>query len=404
MEATIVDERRSLMDPDLGESGYVPELSIVMPCLNEAESLASCIDKADRFLRESRINGEIIVADNGSTDGSPEIARGHGARVVHVEIKGYGSALRAGIGAARGRFIIMGDADDSYDFTQLGPFVEKLREGYDLVMGNRFRGGIKAGAMPPLHRYFGNPVSSAIGRLLFWNPPCKDLHCGLRGFSKAAAQKMDLRTTGFEFSSELVVKAVINRMRITEVPTVLSPDGRSRPPHLRSWRDGWRHLRFRLLFSPRWLFFYPGVMLMFAGLAVGTWLLGGARTIGGVQFNVHTLLYAAMAILLGFQAVEYATFTKVYAISEGLLPEDRRLNWLLRHVTLEAGLIIGAALMLLGFAGTIYAFAIWGDQSFGPIDTSRLMRIVIPSTLSLTLGFDVMLSSFFLSILRSLKG
>jgi glycosyltransferase involved in cell wall biosynthesis len=403
MEVLITDERSSLTEADRGDAGSLPELSIVMPCLDEAESLASCIDKAHRFLRESRVHGEIIVADNGSTDGSPEIARGLGARVVHVEVKGYGSALRAGINAARGRFIIMGDADDSYDFAHLDPFVEKLRDGYDLVMGNRFRGGIKAGAMPPLHRYFGNPVSSAIGRLLFWNPPCKDLHCGLRGFRKASALKLDLRTTGFEFSSELIVKAVLNRMRITEVPTVLSPDGRSRPPHLRSWRDGWRHLRFRLLFSPRWLFFYPGVMLMLAGLIVGTWLLGGARTVGGVVFNVHTLLYAAMAILLGFQAVEYATFTKVYAISEGLLPEDSRLNWLFRYVTLEVGLVVGAILMLLGLGGTIWAFVIWGDQSFGPIDTSRMMRLVIPSVLSLTIGFDIVLSTFFLSVLRSLK-
>jgi glycosyltransferase involved in cell wall biosynthesis len=403
MEALIANGTYQQIEPEHGDRESSPELSIIMPCLNEAESLASCIGKAQHFLRESRIEGEIIVADNGSTDGSPEIARGLGARVVHVEVKGYGSALRAGINAARGTYVIMGDADDSYDFTQLGPFVEKLREGYDLVMGNRFRGGIKPGAMPPLHQYFGNPVSSAIGRLLFWNPPCKDLHCGLRGFNRASALKLDLRTTGFEFSSELIVKAVINRMRITEVPTVLSPDGRSRPPHLRSWRDGWRHLRFRLLLSPRWLFFYPGMLLMLAGLIAGTWLMGGPRTVGGVEFNVHTLLYAAMAILLGFQAAEYATFTKVFAISEGLLPEDRRLNWLLRYVTLEAGLAVGAALMLLGLGGTFYAFTVWGDQSFGHVDTSRMMRIVIPSLLSLTLGFDVVLSSFFLSVLRSLR-
>ncbi len=403
MGVLIPNESSPLSGTECGDRGSPPELSIIMPCLNEAESLASCIKKAQRFLCEQNINGEIVVADNGSTDGSPGIARELGARVVNVEVKGYGSALRAGIVAARGTYIIMGDADDSYDFSQLGPFVEKLHEGYDLVMGNRFLGGVQPGAMPPLHRYFGNPVSSAIGRVLFWNPPCKDLHCGLRGFSKAAAMRLDLRTIGFEFSSELIVKAVINRMNITEVPTVLSPDGRSRPPHLRSWRDGWRHLRFRLLFSPRWLFFYPGVMLMLVGLAVGIWLMGGERTIGSVTFNVHTLLYASMAILLGFQAVEYATFTKIYAISEGLLPEDRRLTWVLRYVTLEAGLIAGGILMLLGLGGTVYAFAIWGDESFGPLDTSRMMRIVIPSVLALTLGFDISLSSFFMSVLRSLK-
>jgi len=403
MDVLTPNQSSAVTDPNSGDRGSPPELSIIMPCLNEAESLASCIHKAQQFLREHHIDGEIVIADNGSTDGSPDIARELGARVVSVEIKGYGSALRAGIQAARGTYIIMGDADDSYDFSQLGPFVEKLHEGYDLVMGNRFLGGVKPGAMPPLHRYFGNPVSSAIGRILFWNPPCRDLHCGLRGFSKAAAMRLDLRTNGFEFSSELIVKAVINRMRITEVPTVLSPDGRSRPPHLRSWRDGWRHLRFRLLFSPRWLFFYPGVMLMVVGLVVGAWLLGGERTIGHVTLNVHTLLYAAMAVLLGFQAIEYATFTKIYAISEGLLPEDRRLNWLLRYATLEAGLVAGGILMLMGLGGTIYAFGIWGDKSFGPLDTSRMMRIVIPSVLALTLGFDMALSSFFMSVLRSLK-
>jgi hypothetical protein len=405
MEVLIANETNQQVEHEHehGDHNSSPELSIVMPCLNEAESVASCIRKAQHFLRASQIEGEIIVADNGSTDGSREIARELGVRVIHVDVKGYGSALRAGINAARGKYVIMGDADDSYDFSQLSPFIEKLRQGYDLVMGNRFRGGIKPGAMPPLHQYFGNPVSSAIGRLLFWNPPCKDLHCGLRGFSRASALKLNLTTTGFEFSSELIVKAVINRMRITEVPTVLSPDGRNRPPHLRSWRDGWRHLRFRLLLSPRWLFFYPGMALVLGGLFAGIWLMGGPRTVGGVEFNVHTLLYAAMGVLLGFQTVEYATFTKVYAISEGLLPEDRRLNWLFRYVTLEVGLVAAAVMMLLGLGGTIWAFAIWGDQSFGPLDTSRMMRIVIPSLLSMALGFDIALSSFFLSVLRSLR-
>ncbi|HEV2722568.1 MAG TPA: glycosyltransferase family 2 protein, partial [Thermoanaerobaculia bacterium] len=278
------------------------ELSIVMPCLNEAETIEVCVAKARRFLDTSGIDGEVVVADNGSRDASREIAGRAGARVVDVGERGYGSALQGGIAAARGRYVIMGDADDSYDFSALAAFVEKLRGGADLVMGDRFAGGVLPGAMPPLHRWLGNPVLSGIGRL-FFRSPVRDFHCGLRGFSKAAYERMELRTTGMEFASEMVVKATLLGMRVDEVPIVLHPDGRSHPPHLRSWRDGWRHLRFLLLYSPRWLFLYPGFVLMLLGAVVAGWLLPRPRTLGGVTFDVQTLLYAGMAIVIGFQAV-----------------------------------------------------------------------------------------------------
>jgi glycosyltransferase involved in cell wall biosynthesis len=388
----------TVADP-VAVSGEVPlELSIVMPCLNEAETLATCIEKARHSLEELKIAGEVIIADNGSTDGSQQIAASLGARVVPIEAKGYGNALMGGITAARGKYVIMGDADDSYDFSRLGPFVEKLRAGYELVMGNRFAGGIKPGAMPPLHKYLGNPVLTSIGRLLF-HSPCGDFHCGLRGFSKAAIARLDLRTTGMEFASEMVVKATLHKLRITEVPTTLSPDGRSRPPHLRSWRDGWRHLRFLLLYSPRWLFLYPGLALMFLGLLTGLWLLPGPRTISGITFDVHTLLYAAVAIVVGFQTVTFAVFTKIFAISEGLLPEDPRLNRLLHYITLETGLVAGGAMLLAGIASTIYAFVIWDSLSYGPLQPSHTLRLVIPAITALTLGIQITFSSFFLSIL-----
>ena len=370
------------------------ELSIIMPCLNEAETLATCIQKAQQYLTQNNISGEVVIADNGSNDGSQEIARELGARVIDVKEKGYGSALRSGINAANGSYIIMGDSDDSYDFLNLNPFLYKLRDGYDLVMGNRFKGGIKSGAMPPLHRYLGNPVLSWLGRLFFPNP-CTDFHCGLRGFNKVAIESLNLRTTGMEFASEMVVKASLYKLRITEVPTTLSPDGRSRPPHLRSWRDGWRHLRFLLLYSPRWLFLYPGLLTMLIGLIVGLWLLPGPRGI----FDVHTLLYAAISIIMGFQAASFSVFTKIFAVTEGLLPEDRRLKKLFRYIDLEKGLILGIILMLIGIGGSIYAFNSWVFQTFGSLNPSQMMRIVIPSVTSLCLGFQIILSSFFFSVL-----
>ena len=374
------------------------ELSIVMPCLNEAETLSICIEKARRSLEKLSIAGEIVIADNGSRDGSQAIAAKMGARVVDVEEKGYGSALMGGIRAARGKYVIIGDADDSYDFSDLGPFVDKLRQNFGLVMGNRFKGGIKPGAMPFLHRYLGNPVLTNIGRLLF-RSPCSDFHCGLRGFSRSAVMEMDLRTTGMEFASEMVVKATLHKLRIAEVPTSLVPDGRSRRPHLRSWRDGWRHLRFLLLYSPRWLFLYPGLLLMVLGLITGIWLLLGPKVIGGVTLDIHTLLYSACAVIIGFQSVIFAVFTKIFAISEKLLPEDPKLSRMFRYLNLEVGLVIGSALLLAGLAGSIYAFRSWGALSFGPLDPSKTLRLVIPAVTSLTLGFETILSSFFLSVL-----
>lgn len=374
------------------------ELSVVMPCLNEAETLEVCIRKARTWLETNKVSGEVVIADNGSSDGSQQIAVQAGARVVPVEARGYGAALMGGIAAARGKYVIMGDADDSYDFSNLGPFLDKLRQGFELVMGNRFLGGIKPGAMPPLHRYLGNPVLTGIGRL-FFRSPCGDFHCGLRGFKRESILKLDLRTTGMEFASEMVVKATIHGLRFTEVPTTLSPDGRSRPPHLRSWRDGWRHLRFLLLFSPRWLFLYPGVFLMLVGLVAGILLFKGPIRIDHVGFDRQTLLYAAAAIIIGFQAVIFAVFTKVFAISEGLLPHDPKMVTVFRYVTLEVGLIIGAFMVLLGLAGSIHALTAWGESSFGGQNTARTLRVIIPSVTALILGSQIFLSSFFLSVL-----
>jgi glycosyltransferase involved in cell wall biosynthesis len=374
------------------------ELSIVMPCLDEAETLATCVTKAQESLRKNGIAGEVIVADNGSTDGSQDIARRLGARLVHVQERGYGAALQGGISAARGCFVIMGDADDSYDFTALLPFVEKLREGYDLVMGNRFRGGIRPGAMPPLHRYLGNPVLTGVGRL-FFGSPAGDFHCGLRGFRRDAILGLGLRTTGMEFASEMVVKATLTGLRITEVPTTLSPDGRSRPPHLRSWRDGWRHLRFLLLYSPRWLFLYPGLALMLLGGLAGLWLLPGPRSVGGVTLDVHTLLYCAAAVVIGFQAVVFAVFTKSFGMNEGFLPEDPRALRLFAAISLETGLLVGAGLVVLGLGLTLAALSDWGAVAFGPLDPRATLRLVIPGVTALLLGFQTVLSSFFLSVL-----
>ncbi len=374
------------------------ELSIVMPCLNEVETLETCIDKAQRALSDLGIEGEIIVADNGSTDGSQKIAIRKGVRMVEVETRGYGSALMGGIAAARGEFVIMGDADDSYDFTAILPFVAKLRDGYDLVMGNRFLGGIQPGAMPTLHRYLGNPILTAVGRLFFGNH-CGDFHCGLRGFRKDAVTRMELQTTGMEFASEMVVKATFLGMRIAEVPTQLFPDGRSRRPHLRTWSDGWRHLRFLLLYSPRWLFLYPGLLLMVAGLSVGLWILPGPREVAGVSFDVHTLLYAALAVFIGYQSVAFAFFTKIFAINEGLLPHDPRFERLFRIFTLESGLAVGLALMVAGFAGSLYAVSDWGARSFSGLEPTETLRIVIPAAVALALGCQIVLYSFFLSVL-----
>ncbi len=374
------------------------EISVVLPCLNERETVGLCVSKALAALAAAGLNGEVIVADNGSTDGSIEIAKSAGARVVHVEERGYGNALKGGIQAARGAYVLMADSDDSYEFGHLPRFVEQLRNGSELVMGNRFRGGIEKGAMPFLHRYLGNPVLTALGRL-FFHSPCRDFHCGLRAFRKDSYERMNIRSTGMEFASEMVVKASLLRMKVSEVPTTLSPDGRSHPPHLRTWHDGWRHLRFLLMYSPRWLFLYPGLASILLGLAVGFWLLPGPRRIGGIVFDVHTLAYAFGFMLVGFQLLAFAVFTKVFAITEGLLPEDPRMNRLFEYVTLETGLIVGAVLIVLGIAGSLFALSSWARTSFGPMNSESLLRIVMPSVFALTLGAQIIFSSFFLSIL-----
>ncbi len=374
------------------------ELSIVMPCLNEAATVGICVQKSVDALKKHGIRGEVIIADNGSTDGSQQIARDCGARVVSVERRGYGSALQSGIAAARGQFVLMGDADDTYDFSQLDEFVAKLREGFDLVMGNRFRGKILPGAMPPLHRYLGNPVLTGLGRL-FFKSPVGDFHCGLRAFRKDAIERLGLRTMGMEFASEMIVKAAAFGLRVTEIPTTLSPDRRDRPPHLRTWRDGWRHLRFLLLYSPRWLFLYPGIALFAVGILLSAFLLPGPKKIGNVVFDIHTLLFAAMAILIGFQSAVFATFTKVFAISEGLLPEDPRLTRMFRYVTLELGLAVGILLILAGAGAWVLGLEYWRIHEFGPLDPQETLRIVIPGMVSFTLGFQIVLSSFFLSVL-----
>lgn len=383
--------------PDAADSApELLELSIVMPCLNEAETLAGCVREALAALESAGLRGEVIVADNGSTDGSREIAASLGARVVPVAERGYGSALRGGIAAARGEFILMGDADGSYDFTEAGRFVRKLREGFDLVMGNRFAGGIQPGAMPWKNRYLGNPVLSGLGRL-FFSVPAGDFHCGLRAFSKAACERLELHTTGMEFASEMVIKARLLGQRIGEIPVQLRPDGRSRPPHLRPWRDGWRHLRFMLLFSPRWLFLYPGLLLMAIGLLGGSVLLEGPRRLGSVEFDVHTLLFCGAAVLVGFQAAAFAVLTRVFAEKHGLRPASGR--WTGAN-SLEIGLGVGLLLVLAGLGLSVAAVAFWKSQGFGALNPAQVLRWVIPGATLFALGFQVILASFFLSILQ----
>ncbi|WP_202638031.1 glycosyltransferase family 2 protein [Bailinhaonella thermotolerans] len=374
------------------------ELTVVMPCLNEAETVETCVRKAIACMKEHGIDGEVVIADNGSTDGSQQLARDAGARVVHIEAKGYGNALIGGIRAARGRYVIMGDADDSYDFTALMPFVEQLRDGADLVMGNRFKGGIAPGAMPPLHRYLGNPVLSFVGRLFF---PSKigDFHCGLRGFRRDSILKLGLQTGGMEFASEMVVKATLQGLDVREVPTTLSPDGRSRPPHLRSWRDGWRHLRFLLLYSPRWLFFIPGLAMMIVGLLASAALVTGPVTIGALAFDVDTLVGTAALVVIGFQAVLFALFTKVYAAEEGFLPEDKRVRRLVDIMTLEKGLIIGGLLALAGLAGLVASLFHWQVNNFGELNPRWSLRLVVPSATALIMSFQTIFAALFISIL-----
>jgi glycosyltransferase involved in cell wall biosynthesis len=373
-------------------------LSVVLPCLNEAETLATCVTKAQRSMETLGIEGEVIVADNGSTDGSQEIARRSGARVIDVPVRGYGSALIGGIAAARSEFVVMADADNSYDLSQLGPFVDGLRGGADLVMGNRFLGGIEPGAMPKLNRYVGNPVLTRLGRLLF-RSPSGDFHCGMRAFRRSSILSLGLRTAGMEFASEMVVRATLAKLEIVEVPVTLSPDGRTRAPHLRPWRDGWRHLRFLLLYSPRWLFFYPGIVLMLLGTALGIALIPGPLRFGSVGFDVNAFVYCAVAVIIGFQAVTFSIFARAFAASEGLLPPTKNMERIFRVVTLEVGLAVGLLLFLAGLGLSIYTVAFWSGRSFGELSTSSTIRLVVPAATFMILGLETVLASFFLSIL-----
>jgi len=374
------------------------ELTILMPCLNEAETVATCVSKARGWLDRAGVDGEVVVADNGSTDGSRDLAADAGARVVPVAERGYGAALKGGIAAARGEYVIMGDADDSYDFEHLEPFLDRLRAGDDLVMGNRFAGGIEPGAMPWLHRYLGNPVLSTVGRV-FFRVPVKDFHCGLRGFRRDSAVALQLHTDGMEFASEMVVKATLADQRISEVPTTLRPDGRTRAPHLRTWHDGWRHLRFLLLYSPRWLFLIPGLIVFLFGVLATMLLTIGDVTIGSVTFSVSTLVYSAALAVIGFQAVAFALFTKIYAVARGFLPPDSRIDRFGARFRLERGIYLGALVFLAGLVGTAIGLWRWRDTGFGDLDTARQLRVVVPSALGLMLGSSLVLSSFFLSIL-----
>jgi hypothetical protein len=374
------------------------ELTILMPCLNEAETVETCVRKAVGFLAEYHIDGEVLVADNGSTDGSQRLAAAAGARVVPIKEKGYGNALIGGITAAHGKYVIMGDADDSYDFTSLMPFVTALRAGKDLVMGNRFKGGIEPGAMPPLHKYLGNPVLSFIGRV-FFPSAIGDFHCGLRGFNRESALRLNLQATGMEFASEMVVKATLWGQDISEVPTTLAKDGRSRPPHLRSWRDGWRHLRFLLLFSPRWLFQLPGILLILIGLLAGGTVAAGPVTIGSVTFDVDTLVAASAMVVIGFQAVLFWLFTRVYAGSEGFLPKEPKVQQLLGRLSLERGLLLGLVIGLAGLAGVIASVVTWSGRGFHNLNYEHELRLMIPSATALVLSCQLILGTFFLSIL-----
>jgi glycosyltransferase involved in cell wall biosynthesis len=374
------------------------ELTILMPCLNEAETVATCVRKARSFLLRTGTAGEVLVADNGSTDGSQELARDAGARVIEVGAKGYGSALLGGLQAAHGRFVIMGDADDSYDFSSLDGFLDSLRTGHTMVIGHRFRGGIRPGAMPWLHRYLGNPVLSFLGRL-FFSCPIGDFHCGLRGMDRAAALRLGLAAPGMEFASEMIVKAALARWRITEVPTVLSPAGRSRPPHLRSWRDGWRHLRFLLMMSPRWLLLYPGACLIAAGTAAELAILRGPIVIHGVGFDIHTMLYAAGATILGLQLVLFSLMARTVGVLKNILPMTATLARFLRLFSLERGILLGVSLGLCGLALAAYSVETWARARLGALDPVAMMRIAIPSVTFMLAGGEVLFASFLLGLI-----
>lgn len=374
------------------------ELTILMPCLNESRTLKTCIDKAMKFLNDNNIDGEVLIADNGSTDGSQDIAKNAGARVVDISEKGYGAALIGGCNAAFGKYVIMGDSDDSYDFLNLMPFVEKLREGYELVMGNRFKGGIEKGAMPPLHKYLGNPVLSFIGRVLY-RSNIKDFHCGLRGYNRESIMKLNLHTTGMEYASEMVVQATLHKLKICEVPTTLKKDGRDRPPHLRSWSDGWRHLTFLLMHSPNWLFLYPGLLSFVIGLLISAKIVINPIIVNNICFDVNTLVYSAVATIVGFQLILFYVLTKKYATLTKFIPITKIDKYLIKF-TMNRGIFIGAILFLIGLIGSIVAICIWSNAGFGNLESSKMLRLTIPMLILFVCGIQLMFSSFFLGILE----
>ena len=394
---------QSALEPALEPTQPVPhpravELTILMPCLNEAETIEVCVRKAMGYLARSGVAGEVLIADNGSTDGSQALAEAQGARVVAVPQKGYGAALIGGIAAARGRFVIMGDADDSYDFESLDGMIEHLRGGADLVMGNRFQGGIAPGAMPPLHRYLGNPVLSFIGRL-FFSIPVGDFHCGLRGFSRESILGLRLQSPGMEFASEMVVKAALNGLRIEETPTTLKPDGRSRPPHLKTWRDGWRHLRFLLLHSPRWLFIYPGVLLIALGLAGSAVLAGGSvQVTPTIVLDIHSLVVACFSVLIGVQLVMFGALARRYQMLEGVLPPTANFQKFLMGMSLEPILQAALVIFLLGAGGAAFAVIEWAGSGFGPIHYYGVMRVLVLSLTGVTVAIQLAAAGFLASV------
>jgi glycosyltransferase involved in cell wall biosynthesis len=386
---------------EAGSPAMPIELSIVMPCLNEAETLASCVQKARLGLERAGVQGEVVIADNGSTDGSVALAEKLGARVVPVKKKGYGSALRGGIEAARGKWIMMGDSDGSYDFSRIEGFVEKLRQHYDLVMGCRLPSGsgtILPKAMPWKNRWIGNPSLSLLGRL-FFRCPARDFHCGLRGFTREAFDKMELKTTGMEFASEMVIKATLKSLRIAEVPITLHPDGRSRPPHLKPWRDGWRHLRFMLIYSPRWLFLVPGLLLSGLGVVAGATLAFGTIQLGNVHFSTGTLAVACMSVIIGTQLVAFALFTKVFAVGEGLLPQDPKFSKVFKTFTLEKGIWFGLAILALGFGLLLHSLWVWRRAGYGLLPYADNMRRLLPAVTLIVVSIQTIFSSFFMSVL-----
>jgi glycosyltransferase involved in cell wall biosynthesis len=377
------------------------EVSVVIPCLNEANSIGFCLEKAIKAFRSAALKGEVVVADNGSTDGSVQIAERLGARVVHVEDRGYGAALRAGIAASSGSYVVMGDADDSYDFTAVPQFVAKLREGYDLVMGNRFTGGIQPGAMPPLHRYFGNPGLTALINL-FFRTGIGDAYCGMRGFTRELFDKLDVRSTGMEFALEMVIKAGQIGARIAEIPITLWPDKRGRPPHLRSFRDGWRSLRFMLMYAPNWLYILPGAFFLLVGLGLVFWLLPGPRPVTArITLDVHTMIFGVIFTLIGAQILSIGAFAKLFSYAERFTRGSVSLKRWLRRVTLESGLLLGGALFFAGFAGCAWVSWIWASSGFGEL---HQVRQVLFWSMWLFLGLQIIFSSFLLSMLGISRG